>query len=118
VFVSRFAAFAPQLPATAGPRTVAVMPRPGVEHADRRSTEVVSETLERAPAEASIAAVARAAVAGRLSPGGAVQLQRLAGNRAVKRIATGRASRRLQRKSDEERAMVHKDAGEGARPTS
>jgi hypothetical protein len=101
-----------RLPPAAGPRTVAVMPSPGAAHTDERATEVVSEAVERAPADAAIATVARAAVAGRLSPRGAVQLQRLAGNRAVTRIATGRASRRLQRKSDEERAMVHKDAGE------
>ena len=88
------------------------MPGLGAERSDQGVTEVVPDTLERPPADASIAAVARAAVAGRLSPRGAVRLQRLAGNRAVTRIATGRAGRPLQRKSDEERAMVHKDAGE------
>jgi hypothetical protein len=91
------------------------MPRFGTERSSQRATEVVSETLERPPGDASIAALRPAAFAGRLSPGGAVELQRLAGNRAVTRIATGRASRRLERKSDEERAMVHKDAGEGGK---
>lgn len=91
------------------------MPGTGAERSNQGATEVVSETLERLPADASIAVVARAAVAGRLSPGGALQLQRLAGNRAVTRIATGKVRRPLQRKSDEERAMVHKDAGEGGK---
>ena len=89
------------------------MPSSGGEHTGRQAIDAVSEPLERAPAAASIGVVARAARAGRLSPVGAARLQRLAGNRAVTRLATGRPARRLQRKSDEERAMVHKDSGEG-----
>lgn len=89
------------------------MPNSATERSSEGATEVTPETVERPRADASLAAVARAAVTGELSPGGAVQLQRLAGNRAVTRIATGVAKRRLQRKSDEERAMVDKDAGEG-----
>jgi hypothetical protein len=91
------------------------MPSLGPERSNQRASEAVSATLQRPPAGASIAAVARAAVAGRLSPDSAVRLQRLAGNRAVTRIATARASRSLQRKSDEERAMVDRDAGEGGK---